>query len=102
MMGLRASWFDQEKGILLYEFEGEWNWNDLSQMIHQAEMMAETVNRPIYTIVDITRNSIIPSGDLTYFRAGTIKAPENWRGAVFVGHSMLVHSLITTFTKLYP
>lgn len=101
-MALRTSWFNQEKGIILYEFEGEWTWVELSQMIQQAEAMAEPMNTPIYTIVDLTRNQMIPSGALSHFRGGTAKAPENWKGAVFVGANMFVRSLVATFAKVYP
>jgi hypothetical protein len=101
-MGLKATWFDTENSIILYEFEGQWTWDDLDVLIGQANVMTNSVAHRVDTIIDLEGNQGMQAGALLRFRTLTVKAPANWGMAVFVGANEYVENLLITLTKVFP
>ena len=101
-MSIQIDWVDDEKTIIQYHFERRWTFEDLQTAIDTVNTMLETVDYPVFIIINITDSTIVPSGILTQLRVRSSNAAKNWAGGVFVGANALVKTLLSTFIKVYP
>lgn len=101
-MGIKVNWYDKDKTIVRYEFEGQWRWDDLHEAIKQVNALLESVNHPVYIIIDVTEGTIVPAGAFSHMRMRSMNAAPNWAGGIFVGMNTFLKTLITTFIKVYP
>lgn len=99
-MSVTVDWFNEEKTIIKYQFEGQWKWEELYIALQQVDVMMNSVQHTVYIIVDYQKSSGVPAGALTHLRSSTMKAAPNWGGGVFIGISSLVQALLNVFTSL--
>lgn len=101
-MSITVNWFDPEHTIIHYDFEGQWSWGELNEVVNQVNEMVRSVGHRVDVIIDVTNGQSTPSGAFSQIQGITAKAPDNWGMGVFVGASGLVRVLVTTFLKIYP
>jgi len=102
-MTISTSWFDPDKTIARYEFVGQWTWEEFEVAVREINLMLDSVPHRVDVIIDFSQSpGEPPRGVLSHIRGGTLNAPANWGGGVFVGISPFLRVLFNTFTRIEP
>ncbi len=101
-MPITVNWFNEEKTILRYYFEGDWTWADMDAAIARANALLASVDHRVDVLIDIRASQWMPSdGALSYLRRATLNAADNWGMGVFVGLSPLMQATLGIFARVY-
>jgi hypothetical protein len=56
-MAVKVDWDgDSTSGVLVFRFEGDWNWHECREAMQYAEFLLEDVEQPVSYIYDLTPN----------------------------------------------
>ena len=101
-MGVSVSWDNPDQTIIRFEFDGEWNWDELYAASDQATEMLDNSEHTVDFIMDIRRAKKIPNDLMSHAeRLASGKHPR--RGLmVVVGANKLLRTLSGGIRKLFP
>ncbi len=101
-MGYSIKWDNEEKTIILFEIEPQWEWDKLHEMVKEQVAMMATVNHPVHTIIYTQgENIVVPTNALSNFRRLINLTHPNEDGVVIVGGPTLVQTLFSMLNKIY-
>jgi hypothetical protein len=101
-MGVRVSWDNPDRDIIRFEFDGEWNWDELHAASDQATDMLDTSVKTVDFIMDIRSTNKIP-GDVMSHAERLASGSHARRGLmVVVGANKLLRTLSGGLRKLFP
>lgn len=102
-MPVNMLWDDAEKSILRFEYQGKWTWEEVNNMMAQANVELTAVPHRVDTIHDFTSSSSgLPSNVLSHASSLSRQIPAQAGMSVVVGSSALINTLLSIFTKVYP
>jgi hypothetical protein len=82
IMGITVAWDDE--GNIIYNFAGEWSWEDLHAAEMTARQMLTMVEHPVYFVFDIEAGQVLPRNVLSYIRHAPMHLGANDGGRVIV------------------
>ena len=100
-MGIHVVWYDAEKTIIVWEFDGVWEWHDYHAAINTAVVMIKSVNHVVDSIMDLRRNRSLPPNALIEGKRWFVVAPSNFGVTVVAGGSGLIRGIATTIAAVY-
>jgi len=100
-MSVRAYWQDETKTIVRYDFDGEWDWNELYTAYYEAIAMEKSVEHRVDVILDMRRGGRIPGNVLLHVKNFSDRQPPNIGLSVIVTENAFVHSLYKVGAKFY-
>lgn len=102
-MGVRATWDNQEKTVLLFAFDGQWTWDDYYRAREEAHVLMCSVAHRVDVIALMQHSTTITVTPkvLLEFQRAIAFAPKNWGAVVLVGSSSGVQVFYNTVNRLY-
>jgi hypothetical protein len=100
-MGINLSWYDDNKTIIVWKFQGEWNWLDYHAAINRAVMMLRGVDHTVDSIMDLRDNRSLPPNAIVQGKRWFVVAPDNFGITVVTGANMLIQGIATTIGSVY-
>lgn len=101
-MTVTMRWFNDEHKIILFDFAGNWTWDEYQTAYDQSKPLLESVNYKVDFILETRNSRNIPYGAIGRLRQAAEKAHPNAGIRVFVGVPKIHQSLGQLFTSLYP
>jgi hypothetical protein len=100
-MGINVVWYDAEKTIIVWKFEGDWDWRDYHAAINTAVVMIKSVDHIVDSVMDLQHNRSLPPNALMQGKRWFVIAPPNFGLTVVAGGSGLIRGIATTIASLY-
>jgi hypothetical protein len=100
-MPIHVVWYDETKTIIVWEFDGAWEWQDYHAAINTAVVMIKSVNHVVDSIMDVRRNRSLPPNALKEGKRWFVVAPSNFGVTVVAGGSGLIRGIATTIGAVY-
>ncbi|MBL8153999.1 MAG: hypothetical protein JNM70_07435 [Anaerolineae bacterium] len=101
-MPIQTTWGNPEQTVILQEFQGKWNINDLHTAFDMAATLTEAVPRRIDFICDL-RPSGLPSGNFLSALRRMERAPVVNTGiTIAVGANHYIKALSDAFKTISP
>lgn len=101
-MPVNMLWDDTEKSILRFEYHGKWSWEEVYDMMAQANVELSAVQHRVDTIHDFTGSNGLPSNALSHASSLSRHIPEQTGISVVTGSSVFINTLLSVFSKVYP
>lgn len=100
-MGINSSWDNDEKTIILMEFEGQWTWTDVQNVGTRHNQMIDEVTHPVDFIVDFSKSQHVPPGFLQHTRRVLSGAHPRSRAVILVGMNPLMRAGFDMMFRTY-
>lgn len=100
-MGIHVVWYDTDKTIIVWEFDGEWEWRDYHAAINTAVVMIKSVDHIVDSIMDLRHNRGLPPNALMEGKRWFVVAPSNFGITVVAGGSGLIRGIASTIALVY-
>jgi hypothetical protein len=100
-MGIHVSWYDSSETIIVWKFEGEWDWLQYHAAINRAVMMIKRVHHTVDSIMDLRDNRSLPPDAILNGKRWFVVAPENFGVTVVAGASGLIQGIANTIASIY-
>src|SRR5215813_7451239 len=100
-MPIHVVWYDTDKTIIVWEFDGEWDWQDYHAAINTAVVMIRGVGHIVDSIMDLRHNRSLPPNALIQGKRWFVVAPPNFGVTVVAGGSGLIRGIATTIATVY-
>lgn len=86
-MPTNAIWYNEEKDIAHFTYEGHWTWDEYYEGTYKLYDLMKSVNHPVDVIVEYLEGSSQPSGNpYVHWKNTSEKAPPNRGNMVIVGN----------------
>jgi hypothetical protein len=105
-MGIELFWDNEEKTIMLCEFQQRWTWDDLFDTLNAIKKVTENAEREIGAIVDLRSGTTFPGGSFlsadNFEKAKRVlKMGDGGTGPiVIVGANSIVKTIYSTMAGL--
>ncbi|HVO69881.1 MAG TPA: hypothetical protein VMT24_07545 [Aggregatilineaceae bacterium] len=100
-MGIRVTCDDPDKGIIRYEFERMWNWDDFVKATLDDDNLLDPVDHPFTLILDMRRSTEIPTQTVTWLSSAVDLIQPRLKMVVFVGDNAWAETLVNIFSNAY-
>lgn len=104
-MSIPVSWFNDEKTIIQYKFDGRWGWDDLYKAIDEAVVLLDSVSHRVDIMLDLTKSESVPSlnaNGLKYVANAPTTTHPNMGIFVMVGMKPFIRISFDIFSRMYP
>lgn len=101
-MPIIVAWANDEKTILLNDYNGNWSASDFRQAIDDNARLMGSVLHDVDVIVDQRNNRALPSARLAILPYLETKTPDNQRRVIVVGASRLMKTMIELASRFAP
>lgn len=101
-MGIVVAWDDIDRSIIRMDFRGKWTWGEFQTARQQVRTLMESVNNPVYFIVDFSGGFPPPPDTLRIVYRSMLDRPRNASTTVIVSQSSFVETLYDIFGKAFP
>lgn len=82
-MGITLRWYDEQKRVLVYCFEGDWLLEEYREKMRDANLMIATAGHMVHILLDLTRSNRQPFGMLSSRLYESEPMPAN-QGAIIL------------------
>ncbi len=104
-MTVNVTWFNEEKTLIHYDFEGRWTWEDLYKAIDDALALLNSVTHRVDIFLDTSNSVSVPNLNVAGLRrvasAPTATHP-NTGIFVMVGLKSFIRIAFDIFARIYP
>ncbi len=100
-MTVEVRWYDDSQTILHYAYIGNYTWEEVYAAVEAGYKLAESVQHPVGSIIDMTAAGPVPKGALTHGRQLNKRVHANVIVQVTVGTGTFIRTMAETFNKLY-
>jgi hypothetical protein len=100
-MGIHLSWYDSNENILVWKFEGEWNWLQYHAAINRAVMMIKRSHHTVDSIMDLRENKSLPPNAILNGKRWFVVAPNNFGVTVVMGANGLIQGIASAIGSIY-
>jgi hypothetical protein len=101
-MTVTTQWFDEEHTIILTQFIGNWDFEELWSAYDQARNLVRDVDYKIDCIVDLTHSSyLLPSGALAQLKRVADQQHPKTGMTVYVKANRMVRAVTKVFWLFY-
>jgi hypothetical protein len=102
-MGVISYWDNPEKTILVYQFEGEWTWDDFYTVFEQVKAAIAPLPHVVNFICHYPTSYLyIPPNILSQIRRIHQDTPANIGVTVVVGGSTAAATIYNIIKRIYP
>ncbi len=101
-MPIHIEWDNSEKKILVYTFEGVWSLNEFYIAFAQGNLMMDSVNHTVHTILDMRKSGSLPNGFIGTIRTLGAKPHDNLGQMAMIGANGFVQSFINLSRRILP
>jgi hypothetical protein len=107
-MGIELYWDNEERTIMLLEFEGRWTWDDLFDTLAKAKKVSAKAAYEIGAIVNISGGVRFPGGSLlnaqSFENAKKLLAMSDGTAGpvVIAGSNPMIRTAFETMSRLSP
>jgi hypothetical protein len=98
-MAVQATWDNDEKTIVRYDFDAKWTWDDFYEAYYQAVDMQNSVLHRVDVILDMSQTRRLPDSALLHLRNLSEKQPPNIGKSILVSKNSFIISLYTLAMK---
>ena len=99
-MPVRISWGNETKTYVLFEFIGEWTWDEYYQTRKTGIEYADSVPHTVNMIIEYTQSRMFPRNMLSHFGSSMERNPKTFDVAVIVTQMAFVVALVNTLVRL--
>lgn len=104
-MSVKVYWFNENQTALVYDFQGEWTWNETFLAIDEAVTLLDSVQHRVNIVVDLRGSRrvppVAPQALARIANAPTMSHP-NTNILIVIGLSGFLQTLYEIFRRLYP
>lgn len=102
-MGISVQWDDEAtKQALLFVYEGTWTWDENYKAINDAVPLFNSVDHIVDIIIDMSRSSGYPPGNLlSHFREISKRYNERAGHNVIITNNNFVRMMSDVFHRIY-
>lgn len=101
-MAITATWFDDTKKIIYWEFGKSWTWDEFKAAVSQSDEMSKDCDHPVDLILDFTNSTYTFTLNPSQIHYGMSVASAQGGIVVLVSDRRVVQSLVTIFMRVYP
>ena len=104
-MGVIAEWHNPERTIIIFRFEGTWDWGELHRAVIRANTLMDTVGRTVDFLVDMCHSTSVPAMNpavMPFGDANPTLDHENAGILTVAGASAFVKTIFDIFGRFYP
>jgi hypothetical protein len=101
-MPITLAWDNDDKTILRWDFEGDWNWNLVKETLGKSVAMRQTVGHDVALIFDMRDAAPLRAGALHQTAENLAAAPEGRQVLIVVGQGTFMQAMVAIFQKVYP
>jgi hypothetical protein len=100
-MPVNICWFNENQTILVYEFTGNWTWNEFYPQYQQVMEMTRDIPHRIDVLLDMRRAGRLPLNILTHVRNISDRQTANAGLSVIVTNSQFIRAMYQAGCKFY-
>jgi hypothetical protein len=100
-MAIRVTCDDPDRGIIRYEFEKAWNWDDFVKATQDDDSLLDPADRPVTLILDMRGVAEIPTKTITWLSGAVDLVQPRLKMIVFVGDNAWAETLVSIFSNAY-
>jgi len=103
-MTITVAWDNAEQTIILFGFNGLWNFDELFQATGVAHGMIEAQGQqnPVASILNIGTNNYTTGNVMAFMKRGITRKHERTKVVVVVTPSRFFEILLNTLLRVYP
>jgi hypothetical protein len=101
-MGIKVTWENTEKTVLVYKFDEQWSWEDFYTSKKAAYDLIDTVKHPVAVIFDTPPRLYIPPLMLTQSKSAVEKTHANTNIVIISVSNMYARTMLQMVIKLSP
>ena len=102
-MPISTRWYDAEHKVIILQFEGDWDWDDLWNAQDEEAKLAASVSYKLVALVEMSQTNILPKGNiLANGRSSIGKVPDNIAQIVVVVRSQMIEVFAGLVVEMMP
>jgi hypothetical protein len=101
-MGIHTGWWDSQRTILVWTFEGTWGWDEFNRHLLACHQEARALGHRYDAISDMSRCYLLPAGAVTRAHLAAKYAPANLGAMVVVGLRPIFSASVRAFRRIHP
>jgi hypothetical protein len=101
-MPVQVRWYDEDKRILYYEFQGVWTWDEYFDVLAEGRRMMRSVNHTVCILKDLTRATHVPGNFMIKAQTVIESRPDNTGRVVFISTQTFFLNLMDTMRRVVP
>jgi len=100
---ISTRWYDAEHNVIILQFEGDWDWDDLWNAQDEEAKLAASVSYKLVALVEMSQTNILPKGNiLANGRSSIGKVPDNIAQIVVVVRSQMIEVFAGLVVEMMP
>ena len=101
-MPVQVRWYNEDKRILYYDFQGEWTWDEYFTALAEGRAIMRSVEYDICLLNDMRHASHIPNGFMSKAQTVVGSRPDNTGRVVFIATQTFFLNLLDTVRRVLP
>lgn len=101
-MAVQVRWYDDNKQILYYSFEGEWTWDEYFNALAEGRSIMRSVDYQVCLLNDMRQAAHIPNGFMSKVQTVVGSRPDNTGRVVFIATQTFFLNLLDTVRRVIP
>jgi hypothetical protein len=99
-MTVKASWDNETKTTIRYDFEGQWTWEEFRAAVQEAFALTRSVTHTVDTISNFPADTRLPANAFLQFRRAMADAPKNRGTTAIVSNTSFIKMMVSVFSKV--
>jgi hypothetical protein len=100
-MPITTTWYNDQKRIILFVYEGDYSWNDVYNAAADANILADEAGYPVANIIDLTNAGSLPSNAASHGKRLRELRSSNIQFEVVVGANKLIKTLANVANSIF-
>lgn len=100
-MSVMVTWDNNERTVIRYHFDGDWQWEEFKAAFRHAQEMLETVGHIVDVIADFQTSDCVPTETLARLAYVARNRPANLGNSVIVGTKVFAMTTLSVFSAFY-
>ena len=102
-MSISTRWYDDQHKVIILQFEGDWNWDDLWAAQEEENQLAASVSYPLVALVDFSQSNLLPKGNiLSNGRTSINKIHDNVAQIIVYVQSRTIEVFTSLVVEMMP
>jgi hypothetical protein len=102
-VSISTRWYDAQHKVIILQFEGNWDWDDLSASQAEENKLAASVSYDVVAFVDMSQTNMLPNGNiLANGRTSIGKVPDNVAQIIVLFQSRAVEVFAGLIVEMMP
>ncbi len=103
-MTVTVTWDSELEDVILYQFIGEWTWQEFLLGFEEEIRMTQSLHGRRYDVIgDTTEGSVLPGGSgLTHIYSVYRRYPKNWGITIIVTQGSFIRAMYKVGERIHP